>query len=141
MKKAALFAKIGCWTLIVTAVLHTFGVLAFLLSPPSEPAEEELFRVMKAYAPPQPGPDRSVWEILGGLHLSLGIFTFVIGLACLLALRRFDTGPAVRWITGFNALLWGLIALVSIFCFPLPPLVFYTFSFGCFLISWILLPK
>lgn len=141
MKKASLFAKIGCWTLLLTAVLHTLAVLAGFLSPSPGPAEEELFRVLKGYAPPQPGPDRSAWEILGGLHFSLSIFTFVIGLACLLALRKFDTGPAARWITGYNALLWGLIAAISIFCFPLPPLVLYTFSFGCFLVSWTLQPK
>jgi hypothetical protein len=50
--------------------------------------------------------------------------------------RGFPTVLAAA--TGFNAALWGLVAVLSIALFPLPPLVLFTACWAVFAVSWAL---
>jgi hypothetical protein len=134
--KNLLFYKIGSWTLIAFALLHS---TSFFSDPSALFPDEEgktLFNLMQNYQFHIMGLTRTVESFLTGHSVYLTIFTLFLGIQNLLMVKYYAASPQIlKSMSLLNFLFYGSLAMVTAIFFIYPPLVLFSLIALAFLMS------
>lgn len=121
-KRQRVFFGIGTWACIATAAIHMVGQLAGNPAP-QNPTEEALFKLLTTYQKDfGAGFHRTTSDFLNGFSISFSLLLLWVGVLCLvLARSRGDEPALLRTVSGVCAVLSGLLLIVSVAYFFLPP--------------------
>lgn len=118
---------------LLTGPIHLIG---FFSGPPAPASEEQqiLMDLMSSVRQDFGGGFvRSTRDILVGLSLQYSIFTVMVGLTNLLALRRVKAGPFLRALSWLNVIFMGILAVNAWVYFFIPPLALFVLPALAFL--------
>ncbi len=136
--KSLLFYKIGSWTLIAFALIHS---TTFFSDPsPLFPDEEgkTLFNLMQNYQFHIMGLTRTVESFLTGHSVYLTIFMLFLGIQNLLVVRyHAASAQIIKTMSLLNFLFYGSQAVVTAIFFIYPPLVLFSIIALAFLLSFL----
>lgn len=134
-KKSVLFYRIASATLILFACVHLIGHF----SDPADTLDAEgltLWRSMESYHIAILGVERSFIDFLTGYSWYLFVFTLFLGFQNLVIVNRNQTRPDfVRTMTILNLGMIGILAILTLKYFILPPFILFAVSWVFFLLS------
>jgi hypothetical protein len=134
MKKPNLFFRFGTYALLVAAGLHLVG--HFSRREPANEVERTLLDLLTTYEMNVGGVFRTMEDVLSGFSLSFSVF-LVYAAALNLAFMRIqsDDRRLLQAATVLNILFSGILLVISLSSFPLPPTVLFAVIFLLFLVS------
>jgi hypothetical protein len=132
-RQIALFT-IGCWGLLVTAVVHLVGHVSGP-APPTNEVEAQLLDVAGSYQFALPGGGRrSLMDFVTGFSLAFSLLVATLGAAGLMVRKR---GDVVLVASTARVLAGALVALlvISLTHWFIVPTLFIAFSALCFVLA------
>lgn len=134
---AGMFHKLGSCVLILFAAVHT---AAFFVDPAARLTDEEskrIWHLMQTHQFQIEGTSFNVRSLMLGFNWYLEIFTLGLGILNLLLIKPLaEQAASFRLVSAANAIMTGLLAIVSAMYFHLPPLVLFGFSWLFFLLAF-----
>jgi hypothetical protein len=119
----------GCWAMIVTGLLHSFGLVQMVAGQQqgANPTETQLLQLMQTYRDPQVG--RTMWELMTGFSMIFSVVLFGLGGVGISMSKYY--GPPSTLVT-FHTLMAGILLLISIVYFFFIPTTCLAIVFGLF---------
>ena len=136
MKTRNRFFTAGSIILILTALAHFYGTLRG--GEPSNEDEKKVLDVMKSVVLLLPGGmHRTMMDIFRGFGWSYGILTLKVAVINLVILRGKAGDDLFRKILWVNVVFWGLFLIPTILLTILPPMIFFSAAWLCFVMALI----
>lgn len=135
-RQLALF-RIGCWTAIITAVVHLAGQIAGPAAPAND-TEAQLMSLAATYRVSMPGgAERSLMDFLTGFSLAFALLLAVIGATGLVVAKRGQQDPVLMSAVArvFAASGVALLVISMYYWFLIPSLCIATMAFAFLLAS------
>ena len=130
------FFQFGCWTTIVTAVVHLAGHL-MPQSPPANDTERQLLQLATTYRFTLPGgAQRSTVDVLDGFTLSFALLLAGIGAAGLVVHKRGrEDATLMTGVARALAVTSVALTIISLTNFFIVPTLFIAVMAICFLVA------
>jgi hypothetical protein len=119
----------GCWAMIVTGLLHSFGLVQMIAGQQqgANPTETQLLQLMQTYRDPQVG--RTTWELMTGLSAIFSLVMFGLG-GLGISMSKYYGPP--RTIVRFHTFMTGAMLVISVLYFFFLPTTCLAIAFGLF---------
>jgi hypothetical protein len=140
--KSVLFYKLGSYTLIAFALVHT---LSFFVNPAELLTHEEdkrVWQLLQTHVFNIGGQSTTVKSLMRGFNLYLEILTLGAGVLNLFIVKYLaGNASALRIMAAINSILTGSLVIVTAIFFHLPPLVLFGLTCLFFLLSFVMFNK